>query len=135
MGIVEKLKKPFTLVLRVINAKLYEKLVSSQSENLALQEEKRALRDTVRQQKEKLDLRANVVWEKPFYWLKDGAGKSERVCPKCWDSDEKPIRLQDKGNDVWECLNCKNLYYGPNYVRPTNRQGPWQNHPFDFLKK
>jgi ribosomal protein L37AE/L43A len=62
-----------------------------------------------------------LTWEKPFYWRIDGEKKEGPFCQKCYESDGKPIHLQDYGNDVWHCLNCKNKSYGPSFRPPTRR--------------
>jgi hypothetical protein len=124
MGIIDKIKEVAVLALKVKNMELYEKLVSLQSDILALQEENHELKDKVRQLKETSDLRDRVVWEQPFYWLNNDAAKDGPFCQKCWDSDQKLIRLQHRRNDIWDCYNCKNFFCGPHHVPPCGNSGP-----------
>jgi hypothetical protein len=72
MGVVDKVKELAVLAQRVQNMELYERLVSFQSEILALQDENRDLLDQVYGLRERLDLRARVIWRRPSYWTKDG---------------------------------------------------------------
>jgi len=120
MGIVDTVKELAILAQKVQNIELYQRLISFQSDVFALQEENRDLKDKVRQLSEKLDLQAKVVWEKPFYWLKESETKDGPFCQKCYDSDRKLIRLKDEDNDLWCCLNCKSWFHGPHYMPPRD---------------
>jgi hypothetical protein len=61
------------------------------------------------------------IWEKPFYWLKKGNEKEGPFCQRCYDSEQKWIHLQEGGNDVWRCLNCKSTFRGPRYEPPKQQ--------------
>jgi len=80
-----------------------------------LQEENRNLKETVKSLEEKLRIKERLTWEKPFYWLFEKESKDGPFCQRCYDADRKLIRLQDRGNDVWYCFQCKSVYEGPNY--------------------
>jgi len=125
MGIIDKVKELAVLAQKVQNIELYEKLVSFQSDIFALQKENSELKDKVRQLAEKLYLQAKVIWEKPFYWLKENETKDGPFCQKCYDSDRKLIRLQGRDNDIWDCFNCKSCFYGPNYITPRYDKKPY----------
>jgi ribosomal protein L37AE/L43A len=73
-----------------------------------------------------------LTWEKPFYWLIEGDKKEGPFCQKCYESDSKQIHLQDYGNDVWYCLNCKNKLYGPQFRPPTQRVAKIKRPFLDF---
>ena len=61
-------------------------------------------------------MRGSIVYEKPAYWRVDGDIKDGPFCQRCYDSEQKTIRLQiGINNDVWKCLECKSVYYGPRY--------------------
>jgi hypothetical protein len=79
---------------------------------------------------EKLKIKGQVSYEAPFYWLSDEGKKDGPFCQKCYDTDQKLIRLQGQDNDIWHCFTCKNYFYGPNYRPydpPTTQRpyGPW----------
>jgi hypothetical protein len=124
MGIVDQVKELTALAQKVKNIELYKKLVSFQSEIFALQEENRDLKDKVRHLTDTLDIHAKIIYEKPSYWLKDKEAKDGPFCQKCYDSDHKLIRLQDSGNDTWNCLNCKSYFEGPHHIPPQDNQEP-----------
>jgi len=124
MGIVKKVKELIMLAHNVKNIELHKKLVSLQSDISLLQNENCNLKETVRKLQEKYELRGNVVYEKPFYWLKDGDKKEGPYCQKCYDSICKLIHLQSKDNDIYECLNCNRYYEGPKYVATQSDNSP-----------
>lgn len=131
MGLIDRLKELASLAQKVQNIELYGKLVSFQSEILAVQDENRDLRDLVRQLQEKLDLKAKVSWERPFYWTCGTAQKEGPFCQKCYDSEGKLIRLQQRGSaDEWDCLQCGSYFPGPGYTTP--RSPPLRRDPMAF---
>jgi hypothetical protein len=60
--------------------------------------------------KEKLKIKANVQWKKPYYWLIDGDHKDGPFCQHCFDESQKLIRLQGSGDGYWHCKACKSSY-------------------------
>jgi hypothetical protein len=134
MGIVDQIKELALLAQKVRNIELYEKLVSFQSDIVALQEENHDLRAKLQQLTEQLNLQAKGIWENPFYWVKETEAKDGPFCQKCYDSDHKLIRLQDQGNDIWNCFNCKSYFYGPRYVPPRDGPDPSDYDPLDHYR-
>lgn len=70
----------------------------------------------VRGLQEQLRLKAQLQWEKPYYWLRDGETKDGPYCQHCYDKSHELIRLQGNGEGYWECKACKN-----NYTDSTHR--------------
>lgn len=68
--------------------------------------------------KSKLNTKKSVVWSKPYYFLENGEEKDGPYCQKCYDSDQKLIRLQGGGTNPWSCLSCKGSYRDSNYRAP-----------------
>ena len=69
---------------------------------------------------DQLNLKNNLIYEAPYYWMKNNSGDKEGpFCQKCYDADKKLIRLQKySSNDLWDCHNCSGVFEGKNY-RPT----------------
>lgn len=76
----------------------------------------------INSEKEKKDLRKkmetidNMIYEKSYYWKMDGDKKDGPFCQRCFDSDEKLIRLQGGSNDVWTCAQCNKTFRGSAYT-------------------
>jgi len=65
--------------------------------------------------------KTSPFYEKPSYWIKTNEGKDGPFCQKCFDADQKMIRLQGGCNDKWLCHACKSYFYGPNYQPPQRK--------------
>ena len=70
----------------------------------------------------KLELRQNLVWEKPYYWADDGEKRDGPFCQHCYDVNQQLVRLQGGGKNAWHCKSCRNTYFDKNYVRPQPRR-------------
>jgi hypothetical protein len=66
-----------------------------------------------------LDLKSNVVWEPPYYWVQKDEEKDGPFCQQCYDKDDVLIRLQGGGTKGWNCLTCKGYYKDKNYIAPA----------------
>ena len=66
--------------------------------------------------KKNLEIKTNVVYEKPSYWLVNGDKKDGPFCQKCYDDNHKLVRLQGGKNDYWTCSVCKEKFKGVGYV-------------------
>lgn len=80
--------------------------------------EKIAEKDSeIKQLKTELETRENMIWEPPYYFLKNKEGKDGPYCQKCYDSNRKLIRLQLPGSKgLWVCNECDSRYKDSNYV-------------------
>lgn len=71
----------------------------------------------IKRLKTELETRRNMVWESPYYFLKNEEGKDGPYCQKCYDSNRKLIRLQLPGSKgLWVCNECDSRYKDSNYV-------------------
>lgn len=65
---------------------------------------------------EELRIKGNMVFERPYYWLKlEGDNKEGPFCQVCYDKDKKFVRLQGEGDGFWQCNVCKNTFTDGNY--------------------
>ncbi len=70
-----------------------------------------AEKDTeIQRLKQELQIKANVVWKRPFYCLESDGSKEEPYCQKCYDSLGKLIHLQTLENRAWKCNECNSIY-------------------------
>jgi hypothetical protein len=60
--------------------------------------------------KEKLKVKVNVQWEKPYYWLTGSEKKDGPFCQHCFDESQKLTRLQGSGDGYWHCNVCQGTY-------------------------
>ncbi len=67
----------------------------------------------LRELRQALEVRGNLRWEDPSYWLddnSDGSTTDGPFCQQCYDSTVKLVRLQGDGDGYFECKTCKNSY-------------------------
>ncbi len=67
----------------------------------------------IRKLRADFDLRANLVWRQPCYFLPNGKGVEEPFCQVCYDSDEKLVRLHEQGAGKFSCRVCKMAFNTP----------------------
>jgi len=90
--------------------------------NLKLQKENRVL-------KQAAEIKGKLIYEAPFYWLVDGDKRDGPYCQKCYDDNQKLIRLQLLGKGLWECKTCDNDYTDSDYNEPSSIKKHFD--PFD----
>ena len=106
-----------------VKLQLAELIGSLADAKMQIAEIQEALIDSDREKKallNKLNLKENLVYEKPYYWKKDGGNKEGPFCQLCYDKNDKLIRLQDWGNGEWECKSCKTYVTDENYKVDDN---------------
>lgn len=131
MEIVDQVKEIVALVKKMNNMPLLKKVVALEADILALQQENLGLKKSMSQLQEKLDLKASMIYEKPFCWKVEGDRREGPYCPKCWESEGKPIHLKEAprsvsggsssnnvGSDLWICPRCNGSHRGPRYTPP-----------------
>lgn len=91
-------------------------------ELLKVQNENHELKEKIKVLEEKLNEKSKVHYIKPSYWVIEGEEKDGPFCQKCYDTDKNLVRLQDCGNDIWTCRECKSPYYGPNHTLQKARK-------------
>jgi len=72
--------------------------------------------ERMKQLQEDLETKANIRYEKPYYWLGEGDQRDGPFCQHCFDKGGKLVRLQGCGNGYWDCKVCKNNYTDSSYV-------------------
>jgi ribosomal protein L37AE/L43A len=99
-----------------------EALFFLREELLKLQQDKVDLKAQIDEFEAQLDLRSKVQYIKPSYWVADGDKKDGPFCQRCWDVNQKLVRLQGGNNDVWYCYECKVNFTGEGYKAPKISQ-------------
>jgi uncharacterized Zn finger protein (UPF0148 family) len=67
--------------------------------------------------KEKLSLKENLIFERPYYVIKQNDNKNDGpFCQICYDNDNKFIRLHDCNiNGAWNCPVCHQSFYDKDF--------------------
>lgn len=99
MDILSNVKDIYTLIKRLGDQELVEKMADLRDEIFELREENRNLKEKLSEREE-----YNMNFEHNMYWNSDK--KDGPYCSKCWDDNKKAIRLQ-KQNDEYYCPVCR----------------------------
>jgi hypothetical protein len=121
MSAIPNYKDVIDLVKKGMTVEAQEKIMELKEGALELQEENLRLREHIRELEGKLAIRERVVWEPPYYWIKNGDEKDGPYCQHCYDKDAKLIRLQNKATGRWYCYICKSGFTDSDYSPPPSR--------------
>ena len=98
---------------------LAELIGSLADAKMQIAEIQEALIESDKEKKElinELNLRENLIYEKPYYFKKLNEGEKDGpFCQLCYDKNSKLIRLQDWGDGQWVCQSCKTSVYDDTY--------------------
>jgi hypothetical protein len=92
-------------------ADLIDKLVDAKIQIAYIQEIILEKDDRIRELEKQAEIRGQLIYEAPFYWLDNGSRKDGPYCQQCYDSQKKLIRLQGYDPGHWRCMTCDNSYH------------------------
>ncbi len=108
LKIIELIKDPD---LRMKITELY-------GQNIELKEENHKLRMEQQETKEKSKINSELIHKENHYYR----GKDGPFCTKCWDVDNKLVRLHEgspgNGQRYFHCPNCKSGTHIGEYIQP-----------------
>ena len=56
-----------------------------------------------------------VFWSEPFYWKKESETTTGPFCQRCWDKDDRLMRVKFVGKysagDSWQCPDCRQSFW------------------------
>ena len=118
LGLIDSAKDAAKLVQQIGNIELYEKLVSVQTdamamteENWKLKEEVRSLKDDLRSLKQQIEVQGSLEYTTDGYYQTTDEGERDGpFCSVCWDIDRKLVRQAVGGIQVhyYFCMYCGN---------------------------
>lgn len=107
-----------------VKLQLAELIGSLADAKMQIAEIQEALIESDKEKKElidKLNLKENLTYEKPYYFKKiNEQEKDGPFCQLCYDKNSQLIRLQDWGDGQWNCQSCKTSVYDDNYKVDTS---------------
>ncbi len=105
-NIVDHVKEIATLVQKYQNQELYQKIVDLRDEIFEMRESNLALKEQVRELKQRQDIEDQLTKEGNHYYHKHPTkGRMGPYCSTCWDADGKLISLQQRGG-IFVCMIC-----------------------------
>lgn len=104
MGLLDNAKEAVQLVQKIDNIELYRKILDLQADALKMVEENATLKNQIKSLEEKLKIKDSLTFENNDYWIKrEDGSKDGPFCTHCWDREQKLVRLNLRGDEVWSC--------------------------------
>ncbi len=125
MGVLETIKDAVKLAQKLGNVEIAQALIDAQQAALDLMGENQSLRNEVARLKEALELQGTVKYDDGAYWSENG-DRDGPFCTKCWDADEKLIRMKHTNFTWFKCPHCKTACEIPSGPGATPRPPPQQ---------
>jgi hypothetical protein len=113
-------------VLKLKLAELVGALADAKLQIVSVQEVVAEKDKAIKELEQQLSLKGKIKFKRPFYWIQDGDERDGPYCQKCYDSESKLIRLQQRDSCTeWDCLECHSYFTGPGFIPPNDYQEPY----------
>ena len=110
MGVIDTAREAITLVQKLDNVELLQKILALQSDALKMVEENGELKTKVRELEEAFKIKDSLVFENNSYYI--GEKKDGPYCSLCWDTDRRLVHLhKDEANWWWCLIHQKEKHY------------------------
>ena len=119
MGVIETLKDVATLVQKTDNIEVVRQVIELQGQVYDLVTENGALKAELQRARDAAKVRAELRFEKNRYWQ----GSEGPFCSRCWDVDQRLVRLNEGTLKRPWCPACKSSPPDPD-VKPTVPAAP-----------
>ena len=112
MGWYEALKDAINVAQKADNVGLTRQLLDAQRELLDMQAENNALRAKISDLQAHQQTAQHMHYEQNVYWRRPpGQGIADGpFCPRCFDADQKVVRLMTGKGRRPTCQNCKSIF-------------------------
>lgn len=108
MSMIDNVKDAVKLVQQLDNIDLMRKMMDVQTDAMRLFEENDQLKREIGRLQEALKVKGQLFFEKNVRWLKKEDGSREGpYCSRCWDVDQKLIRILRHPSGGSACPECK----------------------------
>ncbi len=104
------------LIKKGATVEAQEKIMELRIGALEIQEENLALKSKIKELENQLDIKLHMGYEGHVYWryLADEAGdftvKDGPFCQRCYDADQKLVRLYDSKDGWLRCKQCSQTF-------------------------
>lgn len=118
MSIYDGLKDAAGILKEAGKIEQYRQILEAQEKMLEMQKRIYDLETENADLENKLNIKTALYFENNVYW-KSGNPKEGPFCSRCWDSEQKLIRMHTHGPSYHKCLNCGHaVQTGPDLPQP-----------------
>lgn len=107
MNIIENVKSVAKTLQQMDNIELYKQILDIQSQALELLEENRTLKDENYELRERIKIKKSLLFENNMYWIEKDNKKEGPFCSRCWDMQNRLVRMHIYSGNYCECPACK----------------------------
>lgn len=128
MSLSDNIKSIISTIRKYKDPELMDQVVNLQKSVLGLQERVGELEKENQLLKKKMNVQESLVVEHQVYFSKKADKKDGPFCTRCWDMDNKLLRLEVLQNGIARCPQCKYeftyLYNGSSAIYIAPRTWP-----------
>ena len=115
MSIIHNAEELVSLIKKIDDKDLEEKILALQDEILDLSNENQEIQNKHTELLKMLAAQSGLIFKDPFYYAEDD---DIPLCPRCWEVELKKIQLtgplESVGGAVgYRCKSCDTLFYAP----------------------
>ncbi len=129
MKVIDDVKEIGDLIKKYNDIELNRKIVNLEGEVQDLTRDKRRLESKVEELAAVVEMKQNLVFKAPFWWLEND---ETPYCASCWENQKKAIhvvlRVDVADHISWDCPTCKHFYRVDKKDAP--RQGALRPRPY-----
>jgi hypothetical protein len=124
MSVVENMKNLADQAKSTGQIELYKQLSEAEDAVREIARDKLRLQDRVEELERALRFKEEVVFKRPFYYLKQG--DQTPYCPRCWEKDKQAVHVvviwSEQGETRFDCPDCKSAYKVGSYRSQSHSQ-------------
>lgn len=116
MSAIDTVRELATLIQKLDNVPITDKVIQLQSDVMQLQEDLFQLREENRQLKESLTLKEDLIFEEDLYW-KDVEPREGPFCTNCLDGEDRLVRMHQPTSKGFTCPKCDTFVPNADFKR------------------
>ena len=105
--VTQLLSGAIELAKRYKDSELSGALVNIHGVVFGLMEERQELKEALKKAKDTRSLAKRRKFEHNSYWLPSDGGPEGPYCSRCWDVEDKSVRMHDRDGGYFHCPGCK----------------------------
>ena len=77
--------------------------------------------DQIKDLEKAMEIKGNIIWESPYYFLEKDNKKDGPFCQLCYDKEKLVIHLHEGKKGSWSCHSCEKVFRDDSYVATQNQ--------------
>jgi hypothetical protein len=120
MSLISEIRSAAEMIQKADNIELYRKILDLQYEAMSLMEKYNAAIEENNALKERIETAGKMKFINNMYYIEK---EGDPYCSKCWDVDNKRVRLHGNSEGFFQCPSCKTVAYNERGNETYNSSG------------